>query len=98
MREIYRRRRDYVCDRLREMGLTYPEPEGAFYVFPDISKCGLGSEEFCTRMIREGGVAAVPGACFGAEGYIRLSYCYSDEELKKGLDRMEAFIRRLLPE
>ena len=98
MREIYRRRRDYVCDRLREMGLTYPEPEGAFYVFPDISKFGLGSEEFCTRMIREGGVAAVPGACFGAEGYIRLSYCYSDEELKKGLDRMEAFIRRLLPE
>ena len=98
MREIYRGRRDYVCDRLREMGLTYPEPEGAFYVFPDISKFGLGSEEFCTRMIREGGVAAVPGACFGAEGYIRLSYCYSDEELKKGLDRMERFIQRLLPE
>ena len=98
MREIYRRRRDYVCDRLREMGLTYPEPEGAFYVFPNISKFGLGSEEFCTRMIREGGVAAVPGACFGAEGYIRLSYCYSDEELKKGLDRMERFIQRLLPE
>ena len=48
-------------------------------------------------MIAEGKVAAVPGSCFGAEGYIRLSYCYSDEELKTGLDRMEAFIQTLLP-
>ena len=95
MREIYARRREYVCRRLREMGLPFPEPEGAFYVFPDISKFGIGSEEFCTRMITEGKVAAVPGSCFGAEGYIRLSYCYSDEELKKGLDRMEAFIATL---
>jgi aminotransferase len=46
-------------------------------------------------MIKEGKVAAVPGACFGAEGYVRLSYCYSDEELQKGLDRMEVFIRNL---
>ena len=46
-------------------------------------------------MIKEGGVAAVPGSCFGAEGYIRLSYCYSDEELKTGLDRMEAFLQKL---
>ena len=95
MREIYRKRREYVCRRLREMGLSFPEPEGAFYVFPDISRFGIGSEEFCTRMIKEGKVAAVPGSCFGAEGYIRLSYCYSDEELKKGLDRMEAFIKTL---
>ena len=98
MTAIYRRRRDYVCRRLTEMGLTYPEPEGAFYVFPDISRFGLDSAEFCTRMIREGRVAAVPGSCFGTEGHIRLSYCYSDTELKKGLDRMEAFIRSLLPE
>ncbi len=95
MKEVYRRRRDYVCSRLREMGLTFPEPEGAFYVFVDISRYGMDSGTFCTRMIREGKVAAVPGACFGAEGYIRLSYCYSDEELKKGLDRMEAFLRNL---
>ena len=95
MRQVYEKRRAYVCRRLREMGLTFPEPEGAFYVFPDISRFGLTSEEFCTRMIREGKVAAVPGSCFGAEGYIRLSYCYSDQELQKGLDRMEAFIQSL---
>ena len=97
MVEVYRRRREYVCRRLDEMGLSYPAPEGAFYVFPDISRFGLNSEEFCIRMIKEGGVAAVPGSCFGAEGYIRLSYCYSDEELKTGLDRMAAFIRALQP-
>ena len=95
MKEIYARRREFVCGRLRQMGLTFPNPEGAFYVFVDISRFGIGSEEFCTRMIREGKVAAVPGSCFGAEGYIRLSYCYSDEELQKGLDRMEKFIRTL---
>ena len=95
MKETYRKRREYVCRRLRDMGLSFPEPEGAFYVFPNIEQFGLDSSEFCTRMIQEGKVAAVPGSCFGAEGYIRLSYCYSDEELKKGLDRMEAFIRSL---
>ena len=95
MKEVYRRRRDYVCSRLREMGLSFPEPEGAFYVFADIRKYGIDSGTFCTRMIKEGKVAVVPGACFGAEGYIRLSYCYSDAELKKGLDRMESFIQTL---
>lgn len=95
MREIYRRRRDYVCARLDAMGLTYPEPKGAFYVFPDVSKFGIGSEEFCTRMITEGKVAAVPGACFGSDRHIRISYCYSDEALEKGLDRMEQFIGSL---
>ena len=97
MVDIYRGRRAYVCKRLDEMGMHYPAPEGAFYVFPNISKFGLSSEEFCIRMIKEGGVAAVPGSCFGAEGYIRLSYCYSDEELKTGLDRMAAFIQGLQP-
>ena len=95
MREVYRRRREYVCSRLRQMGLSFPEPEGAFYVFTDIRPFGLDSSTFCTRMITEGKVAAVPGSCFGAEGYIRLSYCYADEELKKGLDRMEAFLHTL---
>ena len=95
MREVYRRRRDYVTGRLRAMGLSFPEPEGAFYVFVNIEKFGLDSATFCTRMIREGLLAAVPGACFGAEGYIRLSYCYSDEELSVGLDRLEAFIATL---
>ena len=97
MRDIYAKRRDYVMGRLDAMGLSYPKPEGAFYVFVDISRFGMDSAAFCTRMIEEGKVAAVPGSCFGAEGYIRLSYCYSDEELEKGLDRMEGFIRNLLP-
>ena len=95
MKEEYARRREYVCRRLDEMGLAYPAPEGAFYVFPDISKFGMGSEEFCTRMIKEGKVAAVPGGCFGSDDHIRLSYCYSMAELEKGLDRMEAFIKTL---
>ena len=95
MREIYRKRRDYVCGRLRDMGLTFPEPEGAFYVFVDISRFGIPSGEFCARMIREAKVACVPGACFGAEGYLRISYCTGDEELKKGMDRLEKFIQEL---
>ena len=95
MREIYRQRRDYICGRLREMGLSFPEPQGAFYVFPSISEFGMGSEEFCLRLIREGKVAAVPGKCFGTEGYIRLSYCYSEAELKLGLDRLEVFVNKL---
>ena len=95
MREIYRKRRDYVTARLRAMGLDFPEPEGAFYVFVNIARFGMDSGTFCTRMIREGLLAAVPGACFGADDYIRLSYCYSDEELKTGLDRLEAFIAKL---
>ena len=93
MREVYDKRRAYVCSRLRDMGLSFPEPEGAFYVFVNIAKFGMDSATFCTRMIREGKVAAVPGFCFGADDYIRLSYCYSDEELKTGLDRMEAFLQ-----
>lgn len=95
MLEVYRRRRALVCRRLTEMGLTYPEPMGAFYVFPDISRWGLPDDEFCTRMIREAGVAVVPGSCFGALGYARISYCYSDRALNTGLDRLEAFIKTL---
>lgn len=95
MREEYRARRDYVTGRLNAMGLSFPEPEGAFYIFVDISRFGLPSEVFCERMIREAGVAAVPGSCFGAEGFIRLSYCCSRADLERGMDRIEKFISRL---
>ena len=95
MVEAYRQRRDYVCSRLTRMGLPFPKPEGAFYVFPDISRYGLDSADFCTRMIQEAAVAAVPGSCFGSEGYIRLSYCCSQQELELGLDRMESFLKKL---
>ena len=95
MAEVYAKRREFVCCRLREMGLTFPEPKGAFYVFPDITKFGMDSGEFCTRLIKEAKVATVPGSCFGAEGHIRISYCCSDENLKKGMDRLEQFLLKL---
>ena len=95
MAAVYGQRREYVLNRLDRMGLTYPKPEGAFYVFPDISRFGMDSETFCTRLIEEGGLAAVPGSCFGVEGHIRLSYCYSDGELRESLDRLEKFIHSL---
>lgn len=95
MRRVYEQRRNYVCRRLREMGLSFPEPMGAFYVFPSIEKFGLSSAEFCARMIKEAKVAAVPGSCLGSEGYIRLSYCCSDETLRIGLDRMADFLKTL---
>ena len=90
--ETYRCRRAFVLRRLREIGLAVTEPMGAFYVFPSIQKFGMSSREFCTRMIQEAGLAATPGACFGGEGFIRLTYCYSDAELKEGLDRLERFV------
>ena len=96
MSEIYARRRRYVEDRLKRMDLHFPEPEGAFYIFPDISRFGLDSETFCTRLIQEAGVACVPGSCFRGEGHIRISYCYSDEELEEGVNRLEQFIDTLM--
>ncbi len=77
------------------MGLPVEKPGGAFYLFPSIQRYGLDSESFCLRMIKEGKLAAVPGSCFGAEGYIRLSYCYADDELAAGLDRLEGFLQTL---
>ena len=93
MRQTYERRREQVCAALVDMGLPLVRPAGAFYAFPSIEGLGVGSEEFCERAIREGGVALVPGTCFGAEGYVRLSYCVSDEDLTLGLDRLARFIR-----
>ena len=95
MAEVYAKRREFVCRRLREMGLNFPEPKGAFYVFPDITKFGMDSGEFCTRLIKEAKVATVPGSCFGAKGHIRISYCCSDENLQKGMDRLEQFLQNL---
>ena len=95
MRETYERRRDYVCERLGGMSLSLEHPAGAFYAFPSIGGLGIGSEEFCRRAISEAGVALVPGTCFGSEGFVRLSYCVSDEDLKVGLDRLGSFVASL---
>lgn len=97
MVNAYRQRRDYAYERLCRMGLPVEKPGGAFYLFPCVRQYGLDSETFCLRMIKEEKLAAVPGTCFGAEGYIRLSYCYSMEELSAGLDRLEAFLQTLQP-
>jgi aminotransferase len=95
MADTYARRRELVCRRLSQMGLSFPEPKGAFYVFPDISHLGISDEDFCTRLITEGGVATVPGSCFGCPGHIRISYCCSDADLNLGMDRLEAFLSKL---
>lgn len=92
---VYRRRRDYVCQRLDAMGLPYFKPQGAFYVFPSITQYGMDSDTFCKRMVREGKLACTPGSCFGAEGFMRISYCYSDGVLKEGMDRLERFLQTL---
>lgn len=92
MRDRYRARRDYCMDRLERMGMVFPKPEGAFYIFLDIRPYGMSSEAFCTRAIREAQVAMVPGSCFGAEGFVRLSYCCADDRLQKGMDRLEQFL------
>ena len=96
MAESYRQRREYVCRRLTEMGISYPEPQGAFYIFAHIAKYGLSSEEFATRLIQEAAVATVPGSCFGCEGYLRISYCCSQEKLEIGMNRLETFLSKIL--
>jgi len=97
MREAYNQRRRYLVHALRKMGLQCFEPFGAFYVFPSIKKFGLSSDEFATRLLMEEKVAIVPGTAFGAcgEGFLRISYAYSLEDLKRALERLERFIKKL---
>ena len=97
MREAYNQRRRFLMHEFRRIGLKCFEPYGAFYVFPDVSEFGITSEEFATRFLEEERVAVVPGTAFGAsgEGFIRISYAYSLEDLKVALGRLERFIERL---
>ncbi|MFK7910188.1 MAG: pyridoxal phosphate-dependent aminotransferase [Akkermansiaceae bacterium] len=97
MKESYHQRRDFVVGRLNEMGIDCHSPGGAFYVFPDIRKFGLSSQEFAMRLLEAEDVAAVPGDAFGeaGEGFLRCCYATSLEELKTAMDRMERFIRTL---
>ena len=93
----YKKRREYVVSRFRQMGLPICEPGGAFYAFPCIKGTGLSSADFCERLLEEQSVAVVPGRAFGAsgEGFIRCSYATSMEMLKLGLDKIEFFLRSL---
>lgn len=100
MREAYNGRRRYLMHAFREMGLPCFEPFGAFYVFPCIKEFGMTSEEFATRLLEEERVAVVPGSAFGkcGEGFLRISYAYSLEDLKVALVRLGDFVRRLKEE
>jgi aspartate transaminase len=97
MRDAYDERRRFLVYHLRKMGLDCFEPYGAFYVFPSIRKFGLSSEEFAEKLLKEEKVAVVPGNAFGAsgEGFIRISYAYSLDNLKKAMERMERFVKSL---
>ena len=97
MREAYNQRRRYLMHAFKEMGLECFEPFGAFYVFPCIKEFGMTSEEFATRPLQEAKVAVVPGTAFGdcGEGFLRISYAYSLEDLKLAIGRIQEFITRL---
>lgn len=97
MREEYNRRRRFLMNSFREMGLDCFEPYGAFYVFPCIKEFGMTSEEFATRFLEEEHVAAVPGNAFGdsGEGFLRISYAYSLENLKIAMERLKRFVGKL---
>lgn len=97
MTEAYNQRRRYLLHELRRIGLDCFEARGAFYVFPSVRKFGMTSEEFATRLLEEQKVAVVPGSAFGksGEGYIRISYAYSLDSLKKALERVERFVATL---
>jgi len=95
MVDSYRERRDYVYERLIEMGMEVLKPEGAFYMFPSIKKYGLSSWEFCQRLVEEEHVAFIPGICFEADDFIRISYCVDWETLEQALNRLAAFLKKL---
>ena len=97
MREAYNGRRRFLLHAFEEMGLSCFEPLGAFYAFPCVKEFGMTSDEFATRLLEEQKVAVVPGNAFGecGEGYLRISYAYSLEDLKKALDRMAVFVKKL---
>jgi aspartate aminotransferase/aminotransferase len=93
----YKKRRDMMIDMLSKIdGMEAPKPNGAFYAFPRIADLGIPSKEFCSRLLSETGVSTVPGQPFGAEdGYMRLTYCRPQSEIKEALNRMGDFVSRL---
>lgn len=94
MKDSFERRRNFIVNGLNRMGLQCPMPQGAFYVFPSIKHTGMSSEEFCEKLLEKEKVAVVPGNAFGAsgEGFVRISYAYSIEEIKGALERISRFL------
>ena len=94
MRQAFAKRRQVMFERLNAIpGLSTAKPDGAFYLFPDISKTGLKSLEFCNAILESHQVALIPGVAFGADKNIRLSYATDMETIEKGMDRLEKFVR-----
>lgn len=98
MRKSYDERRRYLFQRLGTMGMPAFEPLGAFYIFPSISRFNMTSDDFATKLLKEEKLAVVPGTAFGnsGEGFIRISYAYSIEQLREAMDRIERFAERNL--
>lgn len=97
MRECYNQRRRMLLSGLNEIGLECFEPEGAFYVFPNIGKYGLTSEQFCEKLLYDQKCAIVPGTAFGdsGEGFARISYAYSVEHISRAIDRIDKFLQQI---
>lgn len=97
MKLEFERRRNYVVSRLNEIGLKCAKPKGAFYCFPNISSTGLNGHDFSIRLVKEKGVAVVPGVAFGENGEnnIRISYASKMEDLKEALNRIEEFVNEI---
>jgi len=92
----FQKRRDYLAERLRKIpGLSFKLPQGAFYIFCDISRTGLGSMNFSERLLEEEYVSVIPGAAFGMDDFIRISFATSIEELQKGMDRIEKWVEKI---
>jgi len=95
MKDEYNRRRRYIYNGLKSIGIESFEPQGAFYIFPRIGDFGMSSETFCEKLLKEFRCAIVPGTAFGAggEGFARISYAYSIKHITQALERMEACIK-----
>ena len=92
----FKQRRNYIVKELNRIGLKTHMPQGAFYVFPSIKRTGLSSEAFCEKLLDEQNLALVPGSAFGeaGEGYVRISYAYSIEQIKKAIEKLEEFLKQ----
>jgi len=97
MKSEYCNRRNVIVNRLNQMGFPCFKPEGAFYVFPNISSTGLTSKEFAVELLKSKKVAVIPGTAFGScgEGFVRCAYAASMDDIREAMDRMEEFVREL---
>ena len=95
LREIFSKRKDLIISELKKIPqISFVEPDGAFYVFVNITKTGLPSLEFSQKILDEAHIALIPGAPFGAEGYVRISFATSEQEIVKGAERLRNWLQK----